>query len=177
MVLCSSFAPSWPAYLDPCGPGGVGHLAIQLAKAKGLYVVITASGVNHEYLLSLGADEVIDYHKVNFQDVVTDMDAVLDSIGGEVQDNSWQVLKPGGALVAIIGVTDKAKYLAAKYHAELIDLFVMPNRAQLNEIAALVDEGKVIVNIEKFFSLAEVPQAFALSELGRVRGKLVIDLV
>ncbi len=83
------------------GAGSLGCIAIQLAKNKGAYVIVTASTQDHRLVKSLGADEAIDFRKVNFKDVISDVDVVLDSIGGQVEIDSYQVLKRGGVLVAV----------------------------------------------------------------------------
>lgn len=84
------------------GSGGVGSLAVQLAKSRGAFVIATTSGSNRDFVKSLGADEVIDYRTQLFEEIVKDVDVVFDTIGGKVQDSSWGVLKPGGILVSII---------------------------------------------------------------------------
>lgn len=82
------------------GSGGVGSFAIQLARLAGAYVIATSSAKNHDYLRSLGADEVIDYTMAKFEDSVADLDAVIDLVGGETQNRSWSVIKRGGVLVS-----------------------------------------------------------------------------
>ncbi len=160
------------------GAGGVGHLAIQFAKAKGATVITTTSEKNREFVQQLGADEVIDYHHQDVAQVLADnpVDLVFDTLGGSVQEASWSVIKPQGRLVTILGFDDKAPELAQKHQVQSEHIFVHSNPGQLKTIGELVDSGRVKVEIQQHFTLDQVPQALALSETGRVRGKLVIKV-
>lgn len=152
--------------------GGVGHFAVQFAKVKGARVIATASKRNHEFLRSLGADELIDYNTTKFEDVVHGVDVVLDTITGETQDRSWQVIKKGGIYVSILQPPNQEK--AAAHGVRSAHVFVQPNVDELNEIARLVDAGKVKPHIEKVFPL---PQAAAAQEAvasHHTSGKIVI---
>lgn len=157
------------------GAGGVGHLAIQLAKAKGAYVMATASLRNHEFLKEIGADEVIDYTKENFEEVTSNIDVVLDSIGGEVSFNSLKVLNKGGHLVTLLGVSEELEREAKAKKINSHHTFVQPNKKQLNEISKLIDEGKLKVHLSKSYKLEKLAEAFDESKTGRVRGKIVIN--
>lgn len=154
--------------------GGVGHYAVQFAAWAGAHVIGTASQHNHEFLKSLGAHETIDYNTSAFEDAVHDVDLVLDTIGGEVWQRSWQVLKKGGIMVSTLrgpeaGGIDALNKLCAH-------VFVQPDAAQLGEIAALIDNGHVRPEISQVFPLHEVNKAHIASQGGHTRGKIVLDL-
>jgi len=155
--------------------GGVGTFAVQLAKWKGAKVIGTASPHNHEYLRTLGADQLIDYNKQRFEDVVSDVDMVFDTVGGETQDRSWQVLKKDGVLASIVRGT-KIHDTAAEHNARGEFVFVQPNAEQLTQIAKLIDDGTIKVVIEKVFPFDEIKAAQELSQQGHVRGKLVLQV-
>jgi NADPH:quinone reductase-like Zn-dependent oxidoreductase len=155
--------------------GGVGTFAVQLAKLKGAHVIGTASKKNHEFLRSLGAEETIDYNTTRFEDVVHDVDVVLDTITGETTERSWKVLKKGGILVSILQPPSPEK--AAAHGVRCAHTFVQPNVEQLNEIAKLVDSGKLKPIIEKVFPIREARAAQELSATGHVRGKIVLRVI
>jgi NADPH:quinone reductase-like Zn-dependent oxidoreductase len=155
--------------------GGVGTFAVQFAKLKGARVIGTASKKNHEFLRSLGAEETIDYNTARFEDVVRDVDVVLDTITGETTERSWPVLKKGGILVSILQPPSPEK--AAARGVRCAHVFVQPNVEQLNEIARLVDSGKLKPIVEKVFPLWEARAAQELSATGHVRGKIVIRII
>jgi NADPH:quinone reductase-like Zn-dependent oxidoreductase len=155
--------------------GGVGCFAVQFAKLKGAHVIGTASQRNHEFLRSLGADEVIDYNTTKFEDVVHDADAVLDTITGDTADRSYQVLKKSGIYVSILAPPSQEK--AAAHGVRCAHTFVQPNVAQLDEIAKLIDSGKLKVVIEKVFPLAEAAAAQDLNSTRHTRGKIVLRVV
>lgn len=155
--------------------GGVGHFAVQLAKIKGARVIATASQRNHEFLRSLGADQVIDYNTTRFEDVVHDVDVVLDTITGETADRSYGVIKRGGIYVSILRPPSTEK--AAARGVRTGHTFVQANVAQLDEIAKLVDSGKLKASIEKIFPLAEAGAAHDLNATGHTRGKIVLRVV
>ncbi len=154
--------------------GGVGHLAVQFAKDKGAHVIATASARNHEFVKGLGADELIDYNTTKFETVAHDVDVVLDTIGGDTQERSWGVLKPGGILVSIVD-PDTEKHAQAHgrrgviFHAE-------DSGAQLAQIAGMADAGKLKPYVERVFPLSEARQAHETSQGGHVRGKLVLQV-
>jgi NADPH:quinone reductase-like Zn-dependent oxidoreductase len=156
--------------------GGVGHLAIQFAKLKGLYVAGTASGRNQEYLKQLGSDLPIDYETTRFEDVVHDFDAVIESMGGEVRKRSWKVLKKGGILVALIGPPPSAEEAAAHGVRSAI-IWAQTNQDQLAEFARLVDSGKVRPEMAAVFPLRDAAKAHQMSATEHVRGKIVLQVV
>ncbi|WP_128515084.1 NADP-dependent oxidoreductase [Tabrizicola thermarum] len=154
------------------GAGGVGSIAVQLAKARGAHVTATASAAKLALVKSLGADEVIDYRCQDFASVAKDMDVVFDTLGGEVQEKSWSVLKPGGMLVSI---TDRPSEERAKAEGKRAGyVFIDPNAAILTELARMVDAGQVRPVIGAEFGLNDTAKAQELSETGRATGKIVI---
>ena len=124
--------------------GGVGHVAVQIAKALGAHVTGTASAAKHEFVRGLGADEVIDYHEVDFAEVLSGFDAVIDAIGGDYFDRSLRVLKPGGTLVALnYDVTTEMRARAAEAGVTAAYMLVEPDYASLSAIRGLVTEGRL----------------------------------
>jgi NADPH:quinone reductase-like Zn-dependent oxidoreductase len=155
--------------------GGVGHLAVQIAKARGAYVVGTASAAKHEFVRSLGADELIDHQTCDFTAVVGDLDVVLDSLGGEIARRSISVLRPGGILIAMVGRRDVD--LAVRTRAagrRFAGLSVEPDYAGLEALAGLVDSGQLRVHLQTTLPLAEAAKAHQLLESGRTTGKIVL---
>jgi NADPH:quinone reductase-like Zn-dependent oxidoreductase len=155
--------------------GGVGHFAVQLAKIKGARVIGTASARNHEFLRSLGADQVIDYNATKFEDAVHDADVVLDTITGETMERSWGVLKKGGIYVSILMPPSPEK--AAAHGVRCAHTFVQANAEQLKEIAQLVDSGKLKVAIEKMLPLSDARAAHESIAQKHTRGKIVLRVV
>ncbi|MGH9645603.1 MAG: NADP-dependent oxidoreductase, partial [Bryobacteraceae bacterium] len=179
---------AWQALFDTAGltagqkvlvqaaAGGVGHLAIQFAKIKNLYVAGTASGRNQEFLKQLGCDLPIDYETTRFEDVVHDYDAVVESMGGDVRTRSWKVLKKGGILVALIGPPPSED--DAKSHGVRASIiWGQADPVQLWEIKRLVDSGKVRPEIAAVFPLRDAAKAHRMSETEHVRGKIVLQVV
>lgn len=137
--------------------GGVGSMAVQLAKAKDAYVIGTASARNADFLRDLGVDEIIDYQKTKFETAVQDLDVVLDTIGGDTQERSFGVLRKDGFLVSI--VSPLSQQTAASHGVRSAMIGVQPNAAQLDEITALVDSGKLKPYVETVLPLNEARQA------------------
>ena len=157
------------------GAGGVGHLAIQLAKAKGATVFTTVGADDLDFARAIGADKAIDYKNERFEDVVSDVDLVFDLVGGETQDRSFAVVKDGGTLVSTIGVAHPEK--GRDRNIRVPDRWLAePNAAQLGEIADLIDAGKVRVEVAETFPLDQVRKAYDRLEQGHVRGKIVLTL-
>jgi len=154
--------------------GGVGSMAVQLAKAKGARVIGTASARNADFVRELGVDEAIDYTAVRFEDAVSEVDVVFDTIGGETQARSFDVLKPRGVLVS--AVSPPAAETAAARGVRATMVGVQPNAAQLTEIAAFIDAGKVKPFVETVLPLSETARAHELSQSGRTRGKIVLSI-
>ena len=158
--------------------GGVGHIAVQIAKARGAYVIGTASAGKHEFLRELSADEAIDYHAEDFAEVAKDIDVVLDTIGGETQMRSLRTLRPGGIVVSIVPMGSDDFYREAEaLGVRAVRMLVDASRSQLASIAELVDAGSVRARIAATFPLAEIAAAHALGETGRTAGKIVITMV
>ncbi len=160
--------------------GGVGHLAVQFAKHLGAYVIGTASSGRHDWLTKLGADEVLDYTAVRFQDALSDVDVVIDLVGDD-HDNtstrSLKVLRPGGLLVAIPGGVSQQLSAAADTAGVRTSAFLVePDGVALTRIAELIDAGEVSVEVEAVFPLAQAAQAHVRGESGRTRGKLVLSV-
>ena len=178
---------AWQAIFDAAGlsagqrilihaaAGGVGTFAVQLAKWKGAYVIGTASERNHAFLRELGADEVIDYNQTPFETVVRDVDVVLDAMAGEIRKRSWQVLKKGGILVSILGPPSAEE--AAAHGVRQAGVFVQPNRGQLEEIAKLVDAGKLRPIVEEVLPLKDAARAHEKNQTLHTRGKLVLRVI
>lgn len=155
--------------------GGVGTFAVQLARWHGAHTIGTASESNREFLLDLGADEVIDYTRVRFEQVVRDVDVVLDTIGGETRERSWQVLKPGGILVTLPEPIPEAETKAHGQGGRRGLFFIVePNPRQLTTIAGLIDSGVVRPIVAETLPLAEARDAFERGVTGHTRGKLVL---
>ncbi|WP_371676551.1 NADP-dependent oxidoreductase [Streptomyces sp. NBC_01276] len=153
--------------------GGVGHLAVQIAKARGAYVIGTASAGKHELLRGLGADEVIDYRTTDFEDAVADVDVVIDAMGGDHGERSLKVLKPGGHLVTLPG-PDGIPADPRGVHASWV--LVEPDLKGLEEIAALVERGLLKPLIDTVLPLEEAAKAHEIGERGRTTGKIVLTV-
>ncbi|RJS60313.1 NADP-dependent oxidoreductase [Bacillus sp. PK3_68] len=158
------------------GAGGVGTFAIQLAKHAGAYVAATASTHNVELLQSLGADQVIDYKKQDFETALADFDFVLDSLGGENQEKSFTVLREGGRMASIVSEPDQEK--AALRNIKAKNIWLVPNGEQLAKMADLLAQGKLKVIIGHRFPLTAegIKEAHALSETHHAKGKIVIEM-
>ncbi|MBU6531308.1 NADP-dependent oxidoreductase [Streptomyces mayonensis] len=155
--------------------GGVGHVAVQIAKARGAHVIGTASAGKHAFLRSLGADETVDYRETDFAEAVRDVDVVLDTIGGDTSLRSLRVLRPGGIVVSILPVGSDAFFEEAeRLGVRAVRMLVDADRADMREIARLVEAGKLEPTIAETFPLAEAAEAHALGETGRTTGKIVL---
>lgn len=155
--------------------GGVGSLAVQLAKGRGAHVIGTASAKNHAFVRALGADEVVDYERERFETVIGPVDVVFDTMGGDIQTRSWEVLKRGGILVSI--ASPPSAEAAVAHGGRFAFVFTQPNAAQLAEIATLVDAGKLKASVETVLPLAAAVRGQALSAAGHTRGKIVLQVV
>lgn len=155
------------------GAGGVGIYAIQLAKNAGATVITTASKKNHELLKELGADQVIDYHTTDFSEVLEDIDLVFDTMGGDVQKDSFKVLNSDGRLISIVGAPDEE---LAKNVDVAESIWLQPDGKQLQEIADLMTEGKVKSIVGHTYPLTAegVTEAHELSATHHAKGKIVL---
>ncbi|MCZ4123282.1 NADP-dependent oxidoreductase [Streptomyces sp. H39-S7] len=160
--------------------GGVGHFAVQFARHLGAHVIGTASAPKHAWLRALGADEVVDYTAVRFEDVVRDVDVVLDLIGDEhdrTSTRSLATLRPGGILVAVpSGVSPALVEEARERGVRASAYLVEPDGESLATIAELIDKGGIGVEVEAVLPLAEAAEAHRRGERGRTRGKLTLHL-
>lgn len=155
--------------------GGVGHVAVQIAKARGAYVIGTASAGKHEFLRELGVDEAIDYREVDFVEAVRDVDVVLDTLGGEYSTRSLRTLRPGGIVVSILPVgSDDLFREADRLGVRAIRMLVDASRHDLDSVTGLVDEGALRATIAGVFPLDRAAEAHRLGETGRTTGKLVL---
>jgi NADPH:quinone reductase-like Zn-dependent oxidoreductase len=152
--------------------GGVGSFALQFAKWKGAYAIGTASETNRQFLLSLGADEVIDYNTQRFEDIVHDADVVIDTIGGDTFDRSWRVLKPGGFLVTSVAEVKKGTTDARGVRAEHIVSHA--DGSALAQIAKIIDGRLIEPIVTTVLPLSEARKAQELSEGRHTRGKIVL---
>lgn len=157
------------------GSGGVGSIAIQIAKHLGAEVATTTSGDNIDMVRALGADTVIDYQTQKFEELLKDYDVVFDTLGGATREKSFSVLKKGGHLVSIIApgsTSGEAERLGIKS-----DLFFMwASGEQLGQIGQLVEQGVIKPQIDRSYSLDQVQEAFDYSQSGRAKGKIVIKV-
>jgi NADPH:quinone reductase-like Zn-dependent oxidoreductase len=179
---------AWQALVDTAGvgdgdrvlihaaAGGVGHLAVQIAKARGAHVIGTARAEKHDFLRELGVDEPIDYRAGSFETAVGDVDVVMDLVGGDDYGlRSLQTLREGGLMIAVPeGVTDAVATAAEEQSKRATGLLVEPDAAGLESLAALAADGRLSVAIETTFPLAQAAEAHQRLQRGRARGKIVL---
>lgn len=180
------------------GSGGVGTFAIQLAKAMGAYVATTASDQGYELVKSLGADRIVNYKKEQFEQQLEGYDAVFDTVGGEVLEKSFRVLKPGGKVVSVAGIPNaqfgkdanlgwlmttilamgsyKLTALGKKTQTSYHFLFMEPSGAQLKKIKEWIEQGRIIPVIDRVFPFADAPKALEYLERGRAKGKIIVSM-
>lgn len=154
--------------------GGIGSVAVQLAKHLGADVAATAGAEDADFVKSLGADEVIDYRGQDFAALLKDYDAVFDTVGGETNRKSYTVLKPGGALVSMSEKPDDE--LVNKYAVLYTAQFTRTTTERLTKVAELVDAGNLKVHIDKIFPLDQAAEALEYQKTGHPRGKIVIRI-
>ncbi|MGW1536054.1 NADP-dependent oxidoreductase [Streptomyces aureus] len=155
--------------------GGVGHVAVQIAKSLGAHVIGTASAGKHDFLRSIGVDEPVDYTSVDFAEAVRDVDVVLDTIGGETGLRSLRVLRPGGVVVSILPVGSDAFYEEAeRLGVRAVRMLVDADRTGMEAVADLVEKGALRATVARTFPLADAAEAHALGDTGRTTGKLVL---
>jgi NADPH:quinone reductase-like Zn-dependent oxidoreductase len=157
------------------GAGGVGHFALQLARARGATVFTTVSGSELEFARRAGAELAIDYKTQRFEDIVPRVDVVFDLVGGETQERSWPVLRGGGVLVSTLGAPPET--LARQHHVRAVGYQTEPNVTQLAEIAALIDRNLVKPVVQARFTLLQVADAHHRVESEHTFGKVVIDVI
>lgn len=178
-VIPISALTAWQALIDRAhlakgqrvlihgGAGAVGSFAIQLARMQDAHVMTTVSAANRAFVTALGADEVIDYRTTPFETCVRDIDVVLDTVGGETRDRSWNVLKPGGQMVTVAAESEGARDV----RAQKAFFIVKPNRVQLVEIARQIDDGILRPIVGEVFPMEAFRQAYEHKPL---RGKHVL---
>lgn len=154
--------------------GGVGHVAVQLAKWKGARVIGTASR-NLDFIRELGVDEAIDYRTTPFEEVARDVDVVLDTVGGDVQMRCWPVIKGGGTLVSIVQPPSQETAASFGVRGAMV-MSAPPIGKTLTEIAALADSGQLKPYVSAVFPLAEMQQAHELIAGWHTRGKIAIQV-
>jgi NADPH:quinone reductase-like Zn-dependent oxidoreductase len=157
--------------------GGVGHLAVQIAKALGAYVIGTASAPKHDLLRELGADELIDYRNADFATEVQDVDVVLDTLGGDTQLRSLETLRSGGILVSTVPFPVEGRDEAAeRLGVRAASMIVEADQDGMRAIAELVEDGQLRAVIAETFPLAEAARAHEAGETNRTTGKLVLTM-
>jgi NADPH:quinone reductase-like Zn-dependent oxidoreductase len=152
--------------------GGVGHFAVQFAKDRGAYVIVTGKPEDRDLLRKWGANEVIDYTHEAFEERVRDIDLVLDLVDGETQQRSWSVLKEGGRIVST--VIPPSEREAAQHHVKGERFSFVPDREELAQIGRMIDEGKVSVFLQQIYPIAEAMRAHEHMEDEHVFGKVVL---
>lgn len=184
--------------LIQAGAGGVGTFAIQLAKEMGAYVATTASEKGHDLVLSLGADQVINYRIQPFEEVLKGFDAVFDTLGGESLDRSFRVVKPHGRIVSVSAVPNgrfavdnklgflkrmlfsivsrRITALERKFNVDYYFLFMKPSGEQLAEIKDFVEQGKIRPLVDRVYPLEKAQEAIQYVETGRAKGKVVLEV-
>jgi NADPH:quinone reductase-like Zn-dependent oxidoreductase len=159
--------------------GGIGHLAVQIAKARGAYVIGTARADKHAFLRRLGADELIDYTRTDFAKAARDIDVVLDPIADDYGPRSLDTLAPGGTLIDVRGTgPDRSvvRKLASERSLRFVEFGFTPSAADLEAIATLTERGALLATVETVLPLADAAKAHELSETGRVKGKIVLTV-
>jgi len=146
-----------------------------LAKWKGAHVITTGSARNHAFLKKLGADQILDYDTVRFEEAMEPVDLVLDTMGGEIQERSWKVIKPGGMLISV--VSPPSAETAKAHGARQSFVFIEPNIKQLAEIASLVETEQIKVTVDTILTLSDAARGQELSERGHTRGKIVMRVI
>lgn len=160
------------------GSGGVGHFAIQIAKNKGAYVIATSSAKNRDFVLSLGADQHIDYTAQRFEEVLTDIDFVLDGMGGDVLKNSLKVVKKGGTIVSLPTheFSDELKTAAEEKAIKLEFVLVTSNGSDMNTLKEMIENRTLTPHISATFGFKNLAEAHLQIESGRTVGKVVVTL-
>ena len=156
------------------GAGGVGHFAIQLAKAQGAQVVTTCASNDKEFVQSLGADKAIDYSEERFEDLVNEVDLVFDLVAGDTQERSWSVLKDGGTMVSTLSKPSERQ--ARIHHARAVNYIAHPDGGELAQIADLIEQKKVRPHVAARLPLTEAAAAHRTVEHEHPRGKVVLEV-
>jgi NADPH:quinone reductase-like Zn-dependent oxidoreductase len=157
------------------GGGGVGHIAVQIAKARGAHVTVTASRSKTALLHALGADDVLDYQAVDFTSKVKDLDVVFDLVGGDYGRRSLRTLRPGGVLVSPVDpmnarLAEDAELAGVRFAGIMVE----PDHVALEALADLVDDGRLTVHLQHTFAFDDIAEAHRLVETGHMTGKVVL---
>lgn len=155
--------------------GGVGSMAVQIAKNRGCFVIGTTSNVNLDFVKNLGCNEVIDYTNQDFTERLRDIDVVLDTVGGEHQENAFKVLKRGGILVSTANKPNQETANSFGVRCEYAS--AGPNAHILNELRSLIEMGQLRPVVDKVFRLEDAKQAQNYSQTGKARGKIVLEIL
>jgi NADPH:quinone reductase-like Zn-dependent oxidoreductase len=156
------------------GAGGIGSMAIQLAKHLGAYVATTVSARDTDFVKNLGVDEIVDYKNQDFSTILRDYDAVYDTVGGETNHLSYQVLKSGGHLVSMAEQPNEE--FVKKYDIQYTAQFTQVTPKRLNALTELVDDGQLKITIDKVFPLDQTAEALEYLKTQHTRGKVVIKV-
>jgi NADPH:quinone reductase-like Zn-dependent oxidoreductase len=156
------------------GAGGVGSFAVQLARSREARVFATASSQDAPYLRSLGVEQVVDYRSERFEQKLRDLDAVVDLIGGDTLARSYQTLKSGGVIVSAVAAPDPAELAKRQLRGQ--QFLMKRNAAQLADLATLVDLGVVRPKLSQVLPLSDAPVAHDLSQRGKSKGKIVLQV-
>ena len=157
--------------------GGVGHLAVQIAKARGAHVIGTASAGKHAFLREIGADETIDYTSEDVASSVADLDVVLDLVGGDDAGRTVSAVREGGVFIRVPSASDLEQLLElAAGRVHVTGILVEPDRLGLEELAGLVASGELRVHVDRTFPLEDAARAHELGEKGHTQGKLVLTV-
>jgi len=155
--------------------GGVGHMAVQFAKQRGACVIGTSSESNLDFLVDIGADDTINYTTTPFESVAREVDVVLDTVGGDTQERSWPILKPGGILLSIAQPPSQESAASYGVRQQFVG-YLMPGGELLSKFAAMVDAGELKVTVSQVLPLSEAQRAQAMVEGRHTRGKVVLDI-
>ncbi|MGA9840885.1 MAG: NADP-dependent oxidoreductase [Nitrososphaeraceae archaeon] len=156
------------------GAGGIGSIAIQLAKYLGAFVATTVSANDKVFVQELGADQLIDYKSQNFEDLLHDYDSVFDTVGGETYKRSFKVLKKGGIIISMLEQPNSE--LMSQYNVKAIFQFTQADRRRLTKLAELVDQNNIMVNVDRTFLLDEAGKALDYQKDVHPRGKVVLTM-
>lgn len=156
------------------GAGGIGSIAIQLAKMHGAFVAATAAGEDMKFVKNLGADQVINYKEQDFSEILKDFDGVFDTVGGEVTNKSFKVLKQDGILVSMTG--QPSDELAKQYGIIAIGQGTKTTSEKLKHLAKLIDSGKIKPQVDRIFPLEQIKEAFDFLEKEHPKGKVVVSI-
>lgn len=160
------------------GSGGVGHYAVQIAKHLGAYVISTSSADNRDFVLSLGADEHIDYKTQDFEEIVSNLDFVLDTIGGEVLEKSLRVTKDGKSIISLPTpeFSDKAKAYAKKHDIDVSFFNVTSNGDDMQTLKEMLENGTLKAHVSKTFAFAKLHDAHRQVETNHTVGKVIVEV-